>query len=254
MEKQKTILPFKSTVSDPCAAHKKFYAFMSGMAFESGEILGIWPVDTAGKVVDMMIETPIADVPALIQTLINLYEDYQRGNPYLPKIAFPNDAPDNVLSLRIKYEAHDSEYNEERLFPNTAEGMDNAIRTAQEINRPQEGEFVADIFAETVELFRWVDRGTYYEPEEIETWNHEKLGVKIEVGKIYVMDWENTLVNIHDIDPVSKAFIGTINEDERFYFDEYGDCLNGEDGVYDIVAEYNPDQPWKPSFTHTVHQ
>jgi len=88
MSKEKTLLKFKTTVSDPTATWPKGYKFQSGIALETGEVVSIQPVDLKGEIVDMMIEVPMSEIPALLQTLITMYEEYQTENPYLPKLQF----------------------------------------------------------------------------------------------------------------------------------------------------------------------
>lgn len=182
---EKKLFPFSQLGSHPYSAAAKHRQDIEGLNLEINlSSLAIFPVAVGGKQINSILEIPVEDVPALIRTLIQTYNEFETDNAGHPKLELFPDTPQTVLSLRIQYAGEDSQFNEERLFPHTAEGIQNAVRTAETINAPQEGEDEPDIWAEKVELWRWTQQpGHYYEPEPVQSWDTPKPGPQPEHQK-----------------------------------------------------------------------
>lgn len=250
MEKQK--FTFTNTGEHPYAAATSHHKNIEGLNLEVNlSSLAIFPVAVGGKQINSILEIPTADVPAFIQAITNAYNEYAKENQNVPALPVQ---PKTTLSLRIRYEHPNKEYNEERLFPDTPEGLENARRQAVNINNPQEYGTVPDIFAETVELWRWSENNDHYVPEHLETWSHEWPEVKIEVGKQYLRR-DGTIVTIEGCYDKWRKFPywANITDEGMNRYDEHGHSLFSEEDECNLLAEYIEGTPFTSIFTHTIH-
>ena len=95
---------------------------------------------------------------------IRMLENYQQEQA---------EKPASFLSLEVNYAFPDQEYNEERHYPDTPEGMQAAMAYGTTVNIPEEGENEPDIVCIELILWRWTadPHAAEYEAERLATWN-----------------------------------------------------------------------------------
>ena len=95
---------------------------------------------------------------------IRILENYQQEQA---------EKPATLLSLEVNYAFPDQEYNEERHYPDTPEGMRAAMAYGTTVNIPQEGESEPDIICIELILWRWTASkyAAEFEAKRLATWN-----------------------------------------------------------------------------------
>lgn len=83
------------------------------------------------------------------------------------------EKPASFLSLEVNYAHPDEEYNEERHYPDTPEGMRAAMAYGTTVNIPQDGEDEPDIVCTELVLWRWTASkyAAEFEAQRLATWN-----------------------------------------------------------------------------------
>lgn len=250
MPYKREILKFDRQTSDPFATIEGNCSLLNGFTIKSGENVAIQAIDHNDNVIPAEFECPMSSIPALIQHLIGIYEEYQTTRPHLPALKFQREQPESVISLRIQYAGADSIHNEERLFPDTEEGIANARKQAVEINGPQAEGLLPDIFAETVELWHWTRHINHYILEKVECWDFAWPDISLEVGKAYLRrDGEIVHITAQDSTRIYE-FFGASEGGDVDYYTSHGTSKMSEEGEFDIVAPYDPEKSFEPVIIH----
>lgn len=105
-----------------------------------------------------------AEVYDQLWAAIRILENYQQEHA---------QKPTGFLSLEVNYAHPDEEYNEERHYPDTPEGMRAAMAYGTTVNIPQEGGDELDIVCIELVLWRWTaaPHAPEFEAERLATWN-----------------------------------------------------------------------------------
>lgn len=105
-----------------------------------------------------------AEVYTQLWAAIRILENYQQEQA---------EKPATLLSLEVNYAFPDQEYNEERHYPDTPEGMRAAMAYGTTINIPQDGESEPDIVCIELILWRWTaaPHAAEFEAKRLATWN-----------------------------------------------------------------------------------